>query len=56
MNCLRRHLFRLFFVTNVLLGAAGMRAADPTFTNVTAMVAPDLPGVEYSAVACGGGL
>ena len=37
----------------VLLSAACARAAEPTFTNVTATVAPGLPGVANGAVAWG---
>jgi len=40
-----------WLVAAVLLFAAGVRAAEPTFTNVTAAVAPGLPKLQESSVS-----
>ncbi len=42
-----------WYVAIVLLSVAGVGAAEPTFTNVTATVAPDLPDVYGASVAWG---
>src|SRR5438445_177436 len=45
--------FHVLLVTTVLLCDAGTRAAEPTFTNVTATVAPGLPELSEPMVAWG---